>query len=105
MTIYDQHMKHFRNHRKDRFFQQCSGPTREPGKAPTPEQAEDIERRSILYIMENTKEEEYPIFIRQGGGMWCTTCEKDCFGERIENRDHLLRFLREYVGQVEAKTN
>lgn len=24
-SIYDQHMKHFRNHRKDRYFQQCSG--------------------------------------------------------------------------------
>lgn len=98
MTSYEQHMKHFQNHRKDRFYQQCSGPVKEPKKALTPEQMEDMERRSFLSLIENTKEEEFPIFIRQvSGGVWLTTGERDCFGERIDSRDDLTNFYRKYV--------
>lgn len=102
MTNYDQHMRHFRNHRKDRFYQQCGVHTREPGEIPTPEQIERMERRSFLSIIEKTKDEEFPIFIRQGsGGIWFTTSERDCFGNRIENRDQLLEFYSAYVAQQE----
>lgn len=95
---YEQHMKHWKNHRKDRFYQQCGGPRREPEKLASKEQMEQMERRSFLYLIEKTGDEEFPIFIRQGsGGIWSTTCEKDCFGHRIESREELLRFYELYI--------
>lgn len=95
---YEQHMKHWKNHRKDRFFQQCSGPVHELETAKTREQEEDSERSSFLRLMEKIGDDQFPVFVRQiSGGIWTTTSERDCFGHRIENRDELLRFYELYV--------
>lgn len=91
-------MKHWKNHRKDRFFQQCSGPAHEPETARAAGQEEDLERSSFLSLVEKIGDDQFPAFIRQiSGGMWTTTNEKDCFGHRIESRDELLRFYELYV--------
>ncbi len=95
---YEQHMRHRRNHRKDRFYQQCGGPVNETPEPLTKEQVEHLERQSFLSLIEKAKGGAFPIFIRQiSGGAWCTTSEGDCFGQRIESLEELLNFFELYV--------
>ena len=44
---YDQHMKHWKNHCKDKFLQQCSGPSHEPAESLTEVQKRRLERMSF----------------------------------------------------------
>lgn len=91
-------MKHWRNHRKDRFFQQCSGSAGEPSAQPDKGEMEDWERKSFLALINETEDDQFPIFIRQGsGGIWSTTTEKDCFGHKIESQAELLKFYELYI--------
>lgn len=95
---YEQHMKHWRNHGKDGFCQQCSGPVHEPEPALTEDQKRAVERKSFIDIIDKTRDDQLPIFVRQGsGGIWLTTSEKDCFGHRIESREELLEFYESYI--------
>lgn len=93
---YKQAMRHFGNHRKDRFNQQCSGPAREPGKQKTAEQMKAVEMRSLERIAETA--ENYPIYIKPvSDGIYVTTSERDSFATKIASRDELDDFIRDFV--------
>ena len=64
---YEQHMKHYRNHRKDRFYQQCSGYAGD-GKCDAPmtnEQLWAIERESFARMLEAAKTFPFPAHVFQ----------------------------------------
>lgn len=93
---YQQAMRHSRNHRKDRFTQQCSGPTHEPGELKTPERMKADELRSLEHIAETT--EDYPVYIKPvSNGVYVTTSERDSFATKIASRDELHDFIRDFV--------
>ena len=93
---YEQAMRHSKNHRKDRFTQQCGDPTHEPGEPLTPEQVRANEIRSLERIVE--RETEYPIYITQvSGGIYVTADERNSFATKIESRDELNDFIRDFV--------
>lgn len=95
---YEQHMKHWKNHRKDKFLQQCSGPSHEPTKSLTEVQKRRMDRMRFRNMIGKVGNGPFPIFIRQGsGGIWFTTSERDCFGHRIESRKELLEFYESYI--------
>ncbi len=86
MSHYDQAMRHFRNHKKDRFYQQCSGYTGTPAEESTP--APIDEAATFRILMEKLPTDaSFPVCIRQGSlGIWSTTAINDCFGTVIESR-------------------
>lgn len=93
---YQQAMRHSRNHRKDRFNQQCSGPVREPGELKTPEQMKTVEIRSLERIAETA--ENYPIYIKPvSDGIYVATNERDSFATKITSRDEQNDFIRDFV--------
>lgn len=93
---YQQAMRHFRNHRKDRFNQQCSGPIREPSELKTPEQMRTVEICSLERIAETA--ENYPIYIKPvSDGIYVTTSGRDSFATKITSRDELNDFIRNFV--------
>jgi len=101
---YDQALKHWKNHRKDRFFQQCSGPTPEGCETthivPSEEELSVDSMKAIL-----ASATEFPIYIAQYRlGYWYTTA-MNCVGStRIESREALEQFAEDYVfSQVSAK--
>ena len=93
---YEQAMRHSRNHRKDRFTQQCGGPVHEPGEQRTQDQIRANEICSLERIAETTG--EYPIYIKPlSGGVYETVSERDSFATKSENRDELDGFIRDFV--------
>lgn len=93
---YQQAMRHFGNHRKDRFNQQCSGLVREPGERRTPEQMRVVELCSLERIAETAG--NYPIYIKPvSDGIYVTTSERDSFATKIANRDELNDFIRDFI--------
>lgn len=93
---YEQAMRHSRNHRKDRFTQQCGGPVHEPDAMRTPDQTRANELCSLERIAE--REQDYPIYIKPlSGGVYVTVSERDSFATKIESRDELNDFIRDFV--------
>lgn len=96
MMSYEQAMRHSKNHRKDRFTQQCGGPVHEPDAPTTPDLTRANEICSIERIAEMT--EEYPVYIKQvSNGVYVTADERDSFATKIESRDELNDFIRDFV--------
>lgn len=97
MTNYNQYMKHWKNHRKDRYTQQCGGPVHEPDK-----QVElcsvECERQLFDHLMDRLKCDAFPVYVKQGGGgMWLFTNERDSFGTKISNMEEMQKFYNDYV--------
>lgn len=90
---YEQHISHWRNHRKDKAVQQCSG---YGGAGISEPSASNIEQASFDAIVAGTK--SYPICIAQGsGGVWYTTDLHNSFGTVINSKEELVRFKEEYI--------
>ena len=93
---YEQAMKHSRNHRKDRFVQQCSGYA---GNGESEQMPEEKRRQLELETFAKLKElpaEAYPIYIaRSGGYYWHETMEQHLFATRIDSPKALEKFERE----------
>lgn len=99
MGAYEQSMKHWKNHRKDKFIQQCSGygGDGEP-KYPeiTPEQEKENSERSMSEILD--KDHEYPIYLYQLNiGVWELVPHNHLFGTEIKNEEELASFAQKYA--------
>lgn len=92
-------MKHNRNHRKDRFVQQCSGYCGNGESEPIPEESKlKAEMESFRRLKEIPKD-EYPIYIANSGGWyWHETSERHLFATRIDSPDELERLGKELFG-------
>lgn len=91
---YEQHIRHWRNHRKDRFFQQCSGPVQESTSLTYPD---SLEADSFQCILEKTGDMDFPIHIATTAGYWHLTTPSDFLGTQIINREELERFYHDFV--------
>lgn len=94
---YDQAMKHWKNHRKDRYFQQCSFASSGGGHDTlTESKAQELSKTSIAKIIETVH--DYPLFIRQYSiGVWSIVPKNDLFGTKIESEEELKFFAKEYA--------
>lgn len=96
---YEQHIKHSHNHRKDRFYQQCSGYSHtfsNNSKTVSYDGCDELSKTSINRLLSDIK--EYPIYIRQySGGIWLTCNKNDCFGRMIKSKEHLMQLIQEYA--------
>lgn len=96
---YGQHMRHWKNHRKDRYFQQCSGYGGDGvSHQLTEEQLRQIEVDSFNKLLCELKHsQEFPTYIASNGGMYHVVSERNLFGHRIESYDELVKFGDKYV--------
>lgn len=98
MTIYDQHMKHWKNHSNDKFFQQCSGyfgDGNAQSTGVTPEQEEKNSKSSMSRIL--SEPHEYPVYLHQiNNGVWEIVTSNYLFGQEINNEEELLSFAEMY---------
>lgn len=100
---YEQHMKHFKNHRKDRFYQQCSGYGGD-GKSHqnSEEELQDLSIFSFKKCLEEAKTATFPIYIRQhGDGYYSIVDERNLFGQKFDSYDDLVQFGKDYAGYEE----
>lgn len=97
MSNYDQHMKHWKNHYKDRYHQQCSGPVA-VAETRNRQPHTDLSIRSFQSIMDSLKCEDFPVYVKQGsGGMWLVTNERDSFGTKISDMGEMRKFYYDCV--------
>lgn len=98
---YEQAMKHSRNHRKDRFVQQCSGYGGDGvSHQLSQEQIEQNKASSFIALLANLKDsQDFPVYISNSGsyGYFRIVSEKYLFGHRIENYAELVEFGEKYV--------
>lgn len=99
MTGYEQAMRHTRNHRKDRFFQQCSGyfGDGEPdGFQMSEDVFADLSTKSMEKILKAVK--EFPIYLhQQKTGEWELVPKNHLFGQEIASPEELARFAFDYA--------
>lgn len=94
---YEQHMKHWGNHRKDRFTQQCAGPQQDPSRQ-VAINTEHLPRMSFQTLMANVSPDSFPVYVKQGsGGMWSFTNERDSFGTKISDIGEMRKFYYDYA--------
>lgn len=97
MSNYGQYMNHWKNHRKDRFTQQCGGPVHDLGTKVSFCRL-GCERQSFLHLMDSLKCDDFPVYVKQGsGGMWSFTNERDSFGTKISDMGEMRKFYYDYV--------
>lgn len=99
MSNHDQAMKHWKNHRKDRFFQQCSGYAGD-GKSDVPKTNEELctlERESFAKVLEAAKTFPFPAHVFQTGGVWRITDKPNLFSSEVKTYEELVEFGRNYV--------
>lgn len=109
---YEQAMKHSRNHRKDRFVQQCSGYAGNGVLHQMSEaQIEQNKVSSFIELLANLKDSpDFPVYISNSGsyGYFRVVSEKYLFGHRIESYAELVEFGEKYVldkGRLEEIVN
>ena len=93
---YEQAMKHSRNHRKDRFHQQCSGYGGNGDSQPiTVEQGKKIEKESWAKLLEAAKNFPFPAHIFQSGWFWRISDKPNLFSTEVKSYEELLKFGEE----------
>ena len=98
MNNYDQYMRHWKNHRKDRYTQQCSGYAGDGSSHMNEDDFEKREANSFRDLLEKAKSAVFPIWIvRYSGWFWSICDEKNLFGERIDSYEDLKRFGEQFV--------
>ena len=99
MTSYEKAMRHTRNHRKDRFCQQCNGyfGDGEPEGFRVPEDVfADFSAKSMENIMGTVK--EFPVYLHQKKtGEWELVPRNHLFGQEISSPDELAKFAPDYA--------
>lgn len=96
---YGQYMKHWKNHRKDRHYQQCSGYAGD-GKCDAPmtnEQMWAIERESFEKLLEEAKTFPFPVHIFQIGLYWRISNEPNLRSCEVKTYEELVQYGRDYV--------
>lgn len=96
---YEQAMKHSKNHRKDRYYQQCSGYGGDgESHQKTMGELRNLEVSSFRKLLDAVKEKPFPIYISERGGFYCSVDEKNLFGHRIDSYAELVQFGKDFVG-------
>mgnify|MGYP000543123577 FL=1 len=99
MTGYEQAMRHTRNHRKNRFYQQCSGyfGDGKPDGFKVPEDVfSDLSAKSMEKILGTV--EEFPVYIHQKKtGEWELMPKNHLFGQEIGSLEELAQFASDYA--------
>lgn len=89
---YEQHMKHSKNHRKDKFYQQCSGySVNGESQQLNDEEFNQLELNSFIKVVEEAKSAEFPIYIVHPGGFYCMTTSNNLFAEKINTYEDLIQ--------------
>lgn len=99
MTGYEQAMRHTRNHRKDRFLQQCSGYFGD-GEPDGFQMSEDVFADLSAKSMEKSLKavKEFPIYLhQQKTGEWELVPKNHLFGQEIGSPEELARFASDYA--------
>lgn len=92
---YEQAMKHYHNHRKNRFVQQCSGYAGDGNAQPiTYEQAIKVERESWNKMLKAAKNFPFPAHIRRYGYCWLINDKPDLFSIEVNSYEELLKIDR-----------
>lgn len=97
---YEQAIMHWRNHRKDRFFQQCSGYvgngiTHEARL--TREREDELSRNTMTEILKQNH--SFPIYVVQDNiGQWNVVPKNHISGTVIEDQEALRNFALQYAG-------
>lgn len=98
---YEQTMKHSRNHRKNRFVQQCSGYGGDGVSHQISEaQMEQNKVSSFVEMLANLKDSpDFPIYISNSGsyGFFYTAPKTFLGGHKIESYAELVEFGEKYV--------
>lgn len=99
MSNYNQFMKHWKNHRKDRFTQQCSFSTSSDDCNENNIRCNERENELKSFkMLREIPSDDYPIYIvKHGDGIWS---HYDCDGFsriRIDSQDELEQFGKDYV--------
>ena len=100
MPNHDQAMKHWKNHHKDRFYQQCSGYAGDGKCEQAPKTNEEfcaLERESFAKVLEAAKTYQFPVHVFQTGGIWRITDKPNLFSTEVKTYDELVEFGRNYV--------
>ena len=99
MDNYSQHMKHWKNHKKDKYYQQCSGyGGNGKSEQATEEQTKCVSISCFEKIVNEVKTEDFPLYIRVCGDGYVSICDKrNLFGTKIENYEELLQFGKDYI--------
>lgn len=99
---YEQAMHHTRNHRKDRFYQQCSGyfGDGKPKDCQVPEDVfTEISTASMTNVLETAA--EFPIYLhQQKTGEWTIVPKSHLFGSEISSYEDLVKFAADYAGET-----
>lgn len=94
---YDQAMKHWSNHRKDRYFQQCSAPVTSTGSVSISQNKfQDLSKESIRIIIDSSP--IFPLYVHQNRiGEWEIVPSNHLFGTKIETKEALVNLAEEYT--------
>ncbi|MCQ4992016.1 hypothetical protein NE539_01720 [Flavonifractor plautii] len=96
---YEQAMRHTKNHRKDRFCQQCSGYFGDgtPEGFQLPEEVfSDLSAKSMEKILGAVK--EFPVYLHQKKtGEWELVPKNHLFGQEIGSLGELAQFASDYA--------
>lgn len=99
MDNYTQHMKHWKNHKKDKYYQQCSG----YGGSGESEQITEERRKQLTIgcfekIVNEVSKGDFPIHICIHGDGYVSVCdERNLFGKKIDSHEELLQFGKDYI--------
>ena len=94
---YNQAMKHWKNHRKDRYFQQCFFVFSDSENLAVSEsKMQKLSKASITKIIET--EHAYPLYVYQNAiGIWEVVPQNHLFGTKIEYFEVLKSFANDYA--------
>lgn len=96
---YEQAMSHAGNHRKDRFYQQCSGyfGDGEPKNCLIPEDVlAENSANSMAKILESVS--KFPVYLhQQKTGEWELVSRNHLFGREVGSREELEQFASDYA--------
>lgn len=100
MSNYDQFMKHWKNHSKDKGYQQCSGYFGDGvSRQRSEEEMKRLERDSFRRISERASSLVFPIYITQCGCFWTICDDRNLFGTKISSAEELEQFGKDCVCQ------
>lgn len=97
---YDQSMKHWKNHRKDKYFQPCAAPANEISEKNIEELSEEISKELSKATIDKiiSGADRFPLFIHQDlSGAWSIVPPNHLFGTKIESHEQLVNFAIDYA--------
>lgn len=93
---YDQAMKHWKNHRKDKFFQPCSPNWTNESWTVSADMFDHLSQESMKKIVRT--EHQYPIYLAQDKmGQWGVVPKNHFASVEIHSIEELFKFAEGYI--------